>query len=129
MFASPTHSEAESLELYDVLNYRASHLLGEGKSVIFDTNFNYYADRQKLRNIADGRGAETIVIWLTTPVEVAKQRSVHTPELRNGYMVGMTEERFSDIVSKLEPPRENEKVIKIDGAKLDAKQVIELLKL
>jgi predicted kinase len=127
MFGEPTHSVEESIQLYEYLNHRTAELLAQGRSVVFDTNFNFYDDRQKLREIANRRGADTIVIWLTTPDEIARKRSVHAPKLRNGYMVGMTEEQFETIISKLEPPAKNEKVIKIDGAKLDPESAVRLL--
>jgi predicted kinase len=127
MFTEPTHSEKESLQLYEYLNKRTAELLAAGQDVVFDTNFNHLADREKLRQIAEEQGAETVVIWMSTPVEVARQRAVHSPELRNGYMVGMANEEFDAIVSKLEPPTENEKIIKIDGTKLDPAEAIALL--
>lgn len=129
MFGQPTHSEEESVQLYEYLNTRAGELLGQGRDVVFDTNFNFYEDRQKMREIADRHNAETVIIWLTTPAEVARQRSVMAPTMRNGYMVGMTDEQFDSIISKLEEPRENEKVIKIDGTKLDRDEAIALLEL
>lgn len=127
MFAKPTHSEEESLQLYNALNQKTDQLLAEGRSVAFDTNFNFKADRDKLRQIADKHDAETIVIWMTTPEAVAHTRAVHAPEFRNGYMQGMTHEQFSSIVSKLEAPDENEKVIKIDGTDLDLDEAARLL--
>jgi predicted kinase len=127
MFGEPTHSHEESVQLYEYLNHKTAELLAQGESVVFDTNFNFYDDRQKLREIANQRGADTVLIWLTTPNEIARKRSVHAPELRNGYMVGMTNEQFDDIVSKLEPPAKNEKIIKIDGAKLDPEAAVRLL--
>lgn len=129
MFGEPTHSKEESIELYNYLNHRAGELLASGEDVVFDTNFNYLADRDKLREIAAQNGGQTQVIWLTTPPEIARERSVCVPGTRNGYTVGMSEEQFNNIVEKLEAPEKNEKVIKIDGAKLDANHAIELLKL
>jgi len=52
LFGKPTHSQAESLKLYDYLNQEAEKLLAAGHSVVFDTNFNFHDDRQKLREIA-----------------------------------------------------------------------------
>jgi predicted kinase len=127
MFSDPTHSHHESIQLYEYLNHRTSELLAQGQSVVFDTNFNFLADREKLRQIARQNGADTRLVWITTPVEVARQRSVHTPEMRNGYMVGMTNEQFEEIVAKLEPPAVNEKAIKIDGAQLDPDAAVRLL--
>src|ERR1700722_5772312 len=76
-FGQATHSQQESEQLYDELNARAEQLLAEGKSVVFDTNFNFRGDRQKLREIAGRHGAETFVVWITLPEEVAKARSVY----------------------------------------------------
>lgn len=129
MFANPTHSEEESLKLYDALNLRASELLKQGKDVVYDTNFNFYADRVKMADIATQNNARTVLIWITTPAEVARQRAVSTEKIRNNYQVLMTDEQFDSIASKLEPPTENEKVIKIDGTALDPEAALDLLNL
>lgn len=128
MFPQPTHSLEESTELYERLNEAAEYLLAQGKSVVFDTNFNFYADRQKLRQIAGRHGAETVVIWIATPVDVARQRAVGTHIQRNGYPMTMSAEQFNSIVAKLEPPTKHEKVIKIDGVEFDEPSVLALLK-
>jgi len=129
LFGEATHSQAESLKLYDYLNDEAEKLLAQGRSVVFDTNFNFRADRQKLSDIADRQGAETILIWISLPVEVAKRRVVNKVDPRNGYLVAMTEAQFDAITAKLEPPAPDEKVIKIKGSKFDADEVIKLLQL
>jgi predicted kinase len=127
LFKQPTHSQAESLELYDRLNRRAAELLAAGKSVVYDTNFNFFADRRKMRDIATRSGAETVLIWISLPKEEAKRRAVTPLDSRNGYQTGMTEEQFEAIVSKLEPPKDSEKFIKIDGLKLDRQKVMSLV--
>ena len=127
-FPNPTHSAEESLQLYDELNLQTEKLLQEGKSVVFDTNFNFRADRDKLRQIAEAANADTQIIWVTVDVDEAKKRAVHSQYIRNGYSASMTENHFDQIVSKLEPPTEDEKVIKIDGTNLDRDELIELLK-
>lgn len=127
LFERPSHSETESSQLYDQLNERTDTLLGEGKSVIFDTNFNYYRDRQLMRDIAARRQAKVTVIWVATPADTAKQRAVHSNVVRNGYDFVMSPEQFDAIASKLEPPRPDEKIIKIDGTKLDAATVSSLI--
>lgn len=127
MFGQPTHSKEESLQLYRALNERAEALLASGQSVVFDTNFNFYEDRQKLREIATRHGIETIVIWIILPMKIAKDRSVHATSSRNGYTAGMSEQQFDAIVAKLEPPKKDEKTIKIDGTKLAGQMVQALL--
>jgi predicted kinase len=128
-FGQPTHSPDESLQLYEHLNELTDRLLGEGQSVVFDTNFNFRKDRDHLRQIADKNDAETMIVWMVTPKQLAKQRSVHDQNLRNGYEFLMTEDDFERIASHLEPPSKDEKIIKFDGTKIDRQQVIELLHL
>lgn len=127
LFGKPTHSHAESLQLYDQLNAAAEYLLGQGKSVIFDTNFNFLEDRNHLRDIADQHEAQTFIIWITTPKPVAKQRAVHDKNLRNGYEFLMTDAQFEAIAAKLEPPVKYEKAIKIDGTNLDEQALLQQL--
>lgn len=127
MFDQPTHTESESIQLYEYLNHRANELLRSGHSVVFDTNFNFASDRQKLQDIAKQNDAISKVVWMTTPVAVARERAVHAPRERNGYMVGMTQQQFDSIVSKLEPPTKNENIIKIDNTTLDSESAIRIL--
>lgn len=127
MFGRPTHSKAESLKLYDTLNQRTEALLSEGKDVIFDTNFNFKADRQKLHDIAERHGARTVVLWITLPERMARHRAVDRGLKRNGYHTRMTDQEFDRIIHKLEPPTEDENIIKIDGAKLDKATITALL--
>lgn len=124
MFDDVDHSKEESTELYDRLNARTDALLAEGKSVIFDTNFNYRKDRDYLRSIADKHGAQTLIIWMQTPVEVARDRALHDDHRdRNGYTHTMTAEQFESLIDHLETPTDNENFITIDGTSIDAEAV------
>jgi predicted kinase len=141
LFAEPSHSRQESQELYEALNRRAEELLAAGQSVVFDTNFNFYADREKLRAIAARAGADCVILWIVVPTEVARERAIRSGETRNGYREGMTVVQFDAIVAKLEPPlitgvgsenltengRKDEIFIKIDGTKLDRADVLALI--
>jgi predicted kinase len=124
LFAQATHSEAESIELYDELNRRTEALLKDGRSVVFDTNFNFREDRHKLQEIADRHGADTVIIWVSVPESVARHRAVDRGLKRNGYHTPLTDAEFTRFISKLEPPAEDEKVIKIDGTKLDRESIL-----
>lgn len=116
MFDNPTHGQTESQELYEELNQRAEELLAAGRSVVFDTSFNHRRDRDLLRQLAAKHGAETVVVWLTTSAEVARDRATHSQVVRNGYDFNMSGQEFDRIVSHLEPPAKDEKIIKLDGA-------------
>jgi predicted kinase len=124
LFGQPTHSTTESAKLYEYLDKTADRLLSEGQSVIFDTNFNFLADRQLMRDIAQRHNAKPVLIWVTTPKEIAQQRAVHEMNLRNGYESSMSTEQFDRIVSKLESPTPDESPIKIDASELDRNLVI-----
>lgn len=129
MFGQPNHSHQENLQLYKELNSQTDRLLASGKSVIFDTNFNFHKDRQHLRDIAAGNNAETYVIWLTTSKETAKKRAVEDSHGRHTRLYGnMPEVDFERMAGQLEPPSKDEKVIKIEGVKLDPGEVIRLLR-
>lgn len=119
MFSEPRHTPSESHKLYTYLNNLTAELLKNGTSVIFDTNFNFKSDRDHLRRIAAETGAKCLLIWLTTPLDVAKSRAVHSQTTRNNYTVNMSEDMFNNIASKLEEPHEDENPLKIDGTKLD----------
>jgi len=127
MFDNPTHSEAESHKLYEALNERTEQLLSEGRSVVFDTNFNFADDRRKLRAIAERHDAETVVVWIIVPEPIARRRSLDSDVKRNGYHTRMSERHFNEIIAKLEPPTEDEKIIKIDGATLDRQTILALV--
>ena len=89
-YPEPHYSEEENQKLYLKLNSQAETALKSGQSVVYDTAFNHYADREKLRSIAKETGADTTLIWVQTPLDI----------------------------SKLEEPRESENTITLDGTKL-----------
>lgn len=115
-FTNPTHSHQENIELYDYLNEVAAELIASDQSVIFDTNFNFYKDREKLRKIANEHGADAWVIWVKTPKELAKKRATNGAHLSDTRVLGdMPAERFDKISGKLEPPGPSEKTISLTG--------------
>ena len=129
LFAQPTHSHQENLQLYGRMNEQAGELLSKGESVIFDTSFNLRKDRDHLRAIAGENDADALVVWVSTARDLSERRAVHAPILRNGYMEGMDKRDFDSIADKLETPGKDEKFIKIDGSKLDEAELMRLLKL
>lgn len=130
MFNEPTHSKSESDELYAQLNQRTDELLGAGKSVIFDTSFNHFTDREYLRSMAAKYHAKPVVIWLTTPRELAKERATNSNHAEdNHYDQTMSVEDFERIANHLEPPHPDEAVIEIDGTKLSEAELKQKLSL
>jgi predicted kinase len=130
MFSEPAHSWEESQKLYAELNQQADRLLAEGKSVIFDTNFNFKKDRDHLREIASRNAAEAVVIWVVTPAELSKKRATQESEGQHTRLFGdMSSTTWDRIAGHLEAPGEDEKVIKIDGTNVDEQQLPAILHL
>lgn len=130
MFSEPTHDAAESQKLYRHLNSKASELLRQGKSVVFDTNFNFYKDREHMRQIAKEAGADCKLIWIQTPRELAKHRAVNDSHGKPTRLYGnMSEVVFDRIAGHLEPPRSEELPITFVGEHLQKTEVLHKLNL
>jgi predicted kinase len=124
----PSYTQSENDELYAKLNKTADKLLGQGESVIFDTAFNHYEDRQKLQAIADKHGANTLVVWVKASSELAKQRAQNSHNHIHTRLLGdMTDEHFLALRDKLEEPKDTEKTLILDGTKLSKAYVLKSL--
>ena len=127
-FPNPTHGHKENLALYAQLNEETRQLLASGKSVIFDTNFNFYKDRERLRRIAAKAGARTVVVWLTTDKSLAHDRAVNHPSPDESRVWGnMPEADFKRISGNLEPPKPEERPITLVGQGLTREMVEQAL--
>jgi predicted kinase len=127
-FPNPTHSHEENLELYAQLNKETRQLLHDGKSVIFDTNFNFYKDRKKLRILAAKENARTVVVWITTPKDLSRDRATTRGHGQPTRIWGnMPVERFEHISGHLQPPESGELTVQLDGSTLTPKIVANAL--
>lgn len=123
-FVTPTYTHAENLELYAHLNQLAAELLATGQDVIFDTNFNFYKDRQKLREIAKQHKAQSCLIWVTTPKSLAKQRATTNAHLQDNRVLGdIPVEAFERMSNNLQPPAPAETYVEIDGTKVSPEYI------
>lgn len=127
-FPNPTHSHQENLALYDYLNELTAELLATGQSVIFDTAFNFYKDRQRLRDIANQHQAQVKLIWVQAEKDLAKQRATHPQHAGdNTYPQAMPVERFNRISNDLEEPRADETYTAVDGTKITKEYIASLI--
>ncbi|TXG76543.1 adenylyl-sulfate kinase, partial [Patescibacteria group bacterium] len=76
LFATSTFSEDEHDKLYAELDARVRAMLQQGTSVVYDANLNRRAHRDEKHHLAASLGADTMLIWVKTPEEIAKQRRV-----------------------------------------------------
>src|SRR6185503_14332815 len=117
-----------SRDLYKHLNHVADELLEQGKSVIFDTNFNFRADRDYMRKIAAKHGAETIVIWVHTPRQLAKERATEQSEDQETRVWGnMPTSEFDRMSNNLQQPDSDEHVVAIDGTNVTEETIKQAL--
>lgn len=115
-YKQPTYSHEENLQLYDKLNGKVAELLKTGKSVVFDTSFNYKADRTKLQDLATKHGADCKLIWVQTPRVIAKTRATEDAHLQTTRLLGnIPEADFERMSDKLEAPTSEEQPIIIEG--------------
>lgn len=128
-YQKPTYSHAENLELYAYLNDLAAELLSNGQSVIFDTNFNFYKDRQHMRQIAKNHGADSLIIWVTTEKNLSKERATHEKHLSETRILGndMPPETFERMAKNLQPPQTSENYVEIVGKNVSVNQVQKIL--
>lgn len=127
-YGQPAYTHQENLELYEQLNKKTARLLREGSSVIFDTNFNFYKDRQHLRQVAHQQGAESQLIWVTTDKAIAKQRATKDAHRQGTRVLGnMPAENFDRMSRNLQPPQPDEHYIELDGTKITPRYVADQL--
>ena len=129
-YGEPTYTHEENLKLYEYLNKVTEQLLEAGQSVIFDTNFSFYRDRKKLRDIASIHSVPTKVVWVSTDKNVAKRRATADAHTQHTRVLGnMPEETFERMSQNLEEPHDDEDVIKVDGTKVTNDYIAKLLAL
>ncbi|MEI7682928.1 MAG: ATP-binding protein [Candidatus Saccharibacteria bacterium] len=115
-FIKPNYGHAENTELYNYMNEETARLLSSGQSVIFDTNFNFFADRQRLRSIAKKNDAKTAIIWVKAPLAIAKKRATSQAHNQDSRVLGnMSDLDFERLSGHLEEPRPEENPIIVDG--------------
>jgi predicted kinase len=125
-----TYRPEDSEQLYEALNHRTAELLHAGKSVVFDTNFNFRKDRDFLRDVAAMANADVKLIWLRTNVSLAKERATDQLQaIRNGYNANMEDTTFNRIAEHLEMPSGDEHPVVLDGTKITPEYVQQMLDL
>jgi predicted kinase len=127
-FVTPKYTHQENLELYAHLNELAAELLAADNSVVFDTNFNFYNDRERLRKIAKEHGADCKLIWVTTAKDIARERATKGKHLSDTRVLGdMPIADFERMSRNLQEPRPDEPHIKVDGTKISKDYIRSLL--
>lgn len=107
-------------ELHSYLNEQTSKLLAEGKSVIYDTSFNRFIDRERMYHIADQNGARTVLLWVQVDKSIARDRATRNTKQQETRILAsalgdMDVQTFERLSNKLESPHADEHPIVIKG--------------
>lgn len=126
MFKEPLGiSDTEHENMYEMLDHITEQTLTSGKSVIYDANLNHYAHRQEKYDICKRTGANAKLIWVKTDAgEARKRATVEATEHPEHRPFGnMEPETFERLISQLEPPKDSETAIVIDGNHISEESV------
>jgi predicted kinase len=94
--------------------YMAYQILESGRAnVVFDANNNKQKSRRDLALMAQKAGAKTVIIYIDTPLDVAKQRTIER-EKSEGHVL-FEENLVEKMATRLEEPATDELTIRIDG--------------
>ena len=99
--------------VFGALDYAANQVLKAGYSVIYDASHNKYEDREKGRVLAGQYGVEPIIVWVQITKQTAKDRVASRERLPDQPFI--RPERLDQLMKNLQPPKETEPCIKIDG--------------
>src|SRR3990167_1792618 len=83
-----------------------ANTLREGQSVVYDDNNVRFEHREQVREIARNLGANPIVIYLNTPMELIRERELANKTTGERHEV--EPENFQKVVEQLEVPTANE---------------------
>jgi predicted kinase len=102
---------------FGALDYAAGQVLAAGYSVVYDCNANKYAERSKMAKIALKYGAESILVYIKTPHELAIQRITRREEAHDA--ISQNPEKAQELVERfaraIELPIPSERVVEING--------------
>lgn len=115
LFPNPDFDEEEHRALYKELDRRTKQLLGELKSVVYDANLNRLQHRQEKYAICEKLGVKPVLIWVRTPLEVAKERAVDVSREKLVPSHESAESMFDRISGIIEEPSAEETPIIIEG--------------
>lgn len=129
MFPNPVFSAAEHQAVYGALDYMTEVFLSKGLSVIYDANLNRHQHRRDKYKICERTGARPILLWVQTPKALAKQRAT---ELGNNDPAhrpygNLDAAVFDRLAHEIEAPRPDEPVVRLDGQRVTAQIITELL--
>jgi len=128
LFPNPTFSEAEHQAVYMNLDGQLADLMSRGRTIVYDANLNRYEHRQEKYRLAETHGYRTVLIWVQTERNLARQRRVEEADLKANERGGEDPAAmFERIVRAFEPPQPSEEYVVIDGTRVTKGYIIQQL--
>ncbi len=122
LFDDPRHDQFEGKLLSRAARYVLEEALQADVSCVYDVNSNRRQHRQELARLAELHGGRFWLLWVQTPLELARERTEQrrqaaTGELRTYYDgFGRTDPNYVEHMhQRLELPADDERVIVLDG--------------
>lgn len=115
------HTWKYQQQVIGAMQYAVGQVLEAGHSVIYDSNHNSVKGRAPMEEVAKKGKAIPVIIWVKTPLEVAKQRVLQRAAKGGIYQVFGID--FVDrMASNLQAPTSKELTIELDGTQSAADQ-------
>ncbi len=127
LFASPQFDQAEHDALYKALDEKTESLLREGKDVIYDANLNRLQHRQEKYEICKRTGATSILVWVQTEKDTAKQRATVPSRAHLAPQNETLSQMFDRIAGIIEEPNANEPFVAVDGTNITPEAIANTL--
>lgn len=127
LFKKPQFTPAEHTALYKALDSRTEALLKSGKDVIYDANLNRRIHRMEKYNICQRSGARSVLVWVQTAKDLAKERATHDARMHLAPKGETLEQMFERIAHIIEEPEADEPFVTIDGTNVSPADVSKAL--
>lgn len=124
LFKNPKFTPEEHDALYKVLDYMCELMLKNGHSVVYDANLNRHQHRLEKYRLAKRLNVPVKLLWVDVHRDTAKTRRISE---QNHALVAQHEtphDMFERIADIFEPPKSDEKFIKLDGTKITKDYVL-----
>ncbi len=98
----------------NAIRYTYGQILQTGNSsVVLDANYNQRATRKTFENLAHHHGVIPVVVWVKTPISVAKER-IESRVKTTGQVI-FDPRIIEKMLKRMQPPKDDENLIVLNG--------------
>lgn len=119
MFDAPNFTKDENALVFRAMGHATERALAAGQRVVYDANNARYVFRTKLYALANAHHARSLLVHVQTPEDIALDRVLarrrHIDPRQRAYYRSLQPEQFYAMRDEIEPPREDEPVVRFTG--------------